>query len=325
MDLPTIDQADSVIGLTRTAFARTGGLDELQESLVDDLGFLIAGETFTGGSVLDSKAITQTTLDERERAMRLCVVLEMMEHPLDPEVAVSVQEFFAGLGIEDRLLEDARFLADRHFETLAADLDRHGWYREQTIEGRHHGKLIELLRSRLAERGVVADPALARRWRALGECPDGSWGRGVYDFYLQHGFPFPGERHGIYELGARHDWVHVLTDYGTDGEGELDVFAFIAATMPGEAGLSLLAVTLGIFQNDALKKVRGKVIRNAKADTIDSDAAVDRWAVAFWRGRQCNTDIMADVDLFAMAETPVDDARRIFNIVPTEDLPQFGG
>ena len=47
------------------------------------------------------------------------------------------------------------------------------------------------------------------------------------------GFPFPGEPGGIYEVGALHDWVHVLTDYNTSPEGEIDVFAFIAATMSG--------------------------------------------------------------------------------------------
>ena len=47
------------------------------------------------------------------------------------------------------------------------------------------------------------------------------------------GFPFPGERFGIYELGARHDWVHVLAATRPP-EGELDVFAFIAASMTDE-------------------------------------------------------------------------------------------
>ena len=66
------------------------------------------------------------------------------------------------------------------------------------------GRLLELARSKLAYSGVAADPEIAHRWEALRDLPAGSWGRGVADFYERHGFPFPGEEHGIYEIGARH-------------------------------------------------------------------------------------------------------------------------
>ena len=321
MQLPDPERSNTVLALARAAFAPTGGLGELQERLIEDLGHLIRGSQFDGVPELTSEEVAATSSEDRTSAMHLAVVLEMMETRLRPEVAESVSAFFAELGVTSRLLDDARLLADRHFSALAADLSRHSWYHTATVEGRRNGQLVELMGSRLAELGVLPDPLVARRWRALEQCPPGSWGRGVYDFYISHGFPFPGERHGIYEVGARHDWVHVLTDYGSDAEGELAVFAFIAATMPGESGLALLAVTLGIFQNDALKKVRGKTIRNAKFDTLSTDGAVDRWAVAFWRGTQCNTDIMGEVDLFAMKDVSIEDARRKFNVIATEDLP----
>ena len=108
----------------------------------------------------------------------------------------------------------------------------------------------------------------------------GSWGTAVADFYDRHGFPFPGERYGIYELGARHDWVHVLAGYETTPEGELDVFAFIAASMTDERGLVLLAITLGLFQNGSIQHVAGKRIGNARADTLTDDGAVERFTEA---------------------------------------------
>lgn len=296
----------------------------MQERLVDDLGRLIAGDAYDGAVALDADGIAATTADERVSATHVAVVLEMMEHPLRPEVAATVGRFFNDLGSSERLLDDARLLAGHHLTALAADLSRHNWYQAATTEGRRQGRLFELLGSRLAELGIAPSGEVAKRWRALGECPDGSWGRGVYDFYIAHHFPFPGEMRGIYEIGARHDWMHVLCDYGTDAEGELDVFAFIAATMPGSSGLALLSITLGVFQNGSLRRVRGKVIRNAAEDTLDSNAVVDRWALAFWRGTQCTTDVMADVDLFAMADTPLDEARRQFNIVPPERMPSLG-
>lgn len=324
MDLPEPEHLDAVFGLVRRAFASTGGLDDGQARLVDDLRALIAPGSDAGARVFDDAAVAATTAEERTSAMHLAVVLEMMQHPLRPEVARAVAAFFVGVGTPHRLLDDARLLAGHHLTALAADLSRHNWYQTATVQGRRQGRLFELLGSRLAELGVAPDLEVARRWRALESCPAGSWGRGVYDFYVEHHFPFPGEMHGIYEVGARHDWVHVLTDYGTDAEGELDVFAFIAATMPGASGLALLSITLGVFQNGGLRRVRGKKIRNAGVDALSSPEAIDRWALAFWRGTQCTTDVMADVDLFALATEPLDNVRRQFNVVPPEAMPRLG-
>ena len=60
-----------------------------------------------------------------------------------------------------------------------------------------HGDLFELIRSKLAYQGLAPDTHIAQKWRAWRDCPEGSWGRGVADFYEAHHFPFPGERHGI--------------------------------------------------------------------------------------------------------------------------------
>ena len=98
----------------------------------------------------------------------------------------------------------------------------------RTLGGAHPVQArVHRRRRRPRDRGEVA--FLARLSR-------GSWGKAVADFYDRHGFPFPGERFGIYELGARHDWVHVLAGYETTPEGELDVFAFIAVVDERRAG-----------------------------------------------------------------------------------------
>ncbi|MFM7224943.1 MAG: hypothetical protein ACKO1Y_05855, partial [Actinomycetota bacterium] len=178
------------------------------------------------------------------------------------------------------------------------------------------GRLVDLAGSKLAYTGLVADEAIARKWRSLADRPAGSWGRELAEFYRRHEFPFPGERHGIYEIGARHDFVHVLTDYDATPEGELDVFAFIAAAMPDARGLSLLAVTLGIFQNGAIRRVMGKRVRMARTDTLQDAGASLRWADAFRRGRLSGTDVMGGVDHFALAPLPLDEVRARLNVVP---------
>ena len=54
---------------------------------------------------------------------------------------------------------------------------------------------------------------------------DGSLGRRVTEFYRARGFAYPGRPGSAPPLLCQHDWVHVLADYGTTVESELEVFA----------------------------------------------------------------------------------------------------
>lgn len=248
--------------------------------------------------------------------MYIIVVLELMEHPLRPEVADSVDHFAKRMKMPMNLVEDARRMATDHLAAMYLDLQRHSWYAHETVLESMRGRFHELARSKLAYIGIVDDKQIARKWEALLKCPDGSWGRAVAKFYDDHGFPFPGEKHGIYELGARHDWIHVLAGYETDAEGELDVFAFIAAAMGDSRGLVLLGITLGLFQNGSIRHVEMKLITNAREDSLSDPGAIDRWAHAFERGSRCNTDVMGTVDLFAHKDMPLEEARTLFGVEP---------
>jgi hypothetical protein len=215
---------------------------------------------------------------------------------------------------------------------LHADLLRNSWYTEQTLEGLFSGRLGELMRSKLAYYSVTTEPALAAKWSSLRSCPEGSWGHEVARFYDLHGFPFPGEPGGIYEVGALHDWVHVLTDYGTTPEGEIDVFAFIAATMSDQRGFIQFVFTLALFQNASVDTVGGKHIPIARADTLGEPGAVDRLADAFWRASRCTADVMGGVDHFALADVPLVELRERWQIPPKGvpgpgafDLPRSNG
>jgi hypothetical protein len=302
--------------MVKAAFAPAGGFDELQEAVLDGIASSLYGLDLAAVPVADDAARSRATEEERLHAVHLMVVLEFIEHPLRKDEARPVEDFAHGLGVSHRLLRDARSLAKGHFAWTYLDLQRHSWYEEETIKESVRGRWSELVRSKLAYTGVVEDPIIAHKWRSLRNCPAGSWGKAVADFYDRHEFPFPGERFGIYELGARHDWIHVLAGYETDPEGELDVFAFIAASMRDERGLVLLAITLGLFQNGSIHHVAGKNIKIARADTLTDDGAVARWVEAFRRGRLATTDVMGSVRLFEHKNDPLEEARERFGVVP---------
>ncbi len=187
--------------------------------------------------------------EDRRVLAHLVVALELMVHPLPRELESHVEQYLGAIGVEAPYVSITRDTAREHLRRLHADLIRNSWYTEQTIEGIFHGHLGELVRSKLSYYAIGDDEHIARRWRALEDCPEGSWGHGVAEFYRVHEFPYPGEHHGIYEVGALHDWVHVLADYATDAEGEIDVFAFIAATMDDPRGFVQFIFTLALFQN----------------------------------------------------------------------------
>jgi len=244
------------------------------------------------------------------------VTLEFVLHPEPRETSIRVEEYAEALGVDAPMVHAARRFADDQAALMYLDIQRNALYTEEAVHGVLHGRLYELIRSKLAYQGIQPDRSIAAKWHALDECAEGSWGRGVADFYHRHKFPYPGERHGISELGAQHDFVHVLADYEADPEGEIDVFAFIAAAMPDPRGFTQFAMTLALFQNGAIRHVAGKKVVIARTDTLDDPGAVQRWADAVRRGTACRVDVMAGVDHFALAHRNLDELRAEFAIPP---------
>ncbi len=316
MLLPSDSDARLVLGIVQAAFAPAGGFDELQRHLVEGIATSLYGLDLADVPPATAEQVAAASHPERLHAVHLMVVLEFVEHPLSERVELPIEQYAHGLGVSSTLFRDARSLAHGHFAWMYLDLQRHSWYGEETIKESLRGRRHELICSKLAYAGVAADRVIADKWRTLRDCPEGSWGKEVADLYDRHGFPFPGERFGIYELGARHDWVHVLAGYETTPDGELDVFAFIAASMTDECGLVLLAITLGLFQNGSIRHVSGKRIRNARSDTLTDDGAVERFTEALLRGNLCTTDVMGSVDMFAHKDEPINEVRARFGVTP---------
>ena len=256
------------------------------------------------------------TADEAHQIVQDAICLELLLHPLPRSVEHNVERFAAALGVDNHLIDATRDMAHGHLALMQADIERNSWYTAQTVKGILHGHLWELARSKVAYLGAPEDRAIARRWESLRDHAPGTLGRSVADFYEAHHFPFPGERHGIYELGAHHDFVHVLADYTTTPEGEIDVFAFIAATMGDPRGFTLFAFTLGLFQNATITRVSGKKVAIARADTLADPGAVDRYADALRRATCCSVDVMGGIDHFALADRPLDQLRAELHIVP---------
>ena len=308
-------EARALLGAVHGALDSGAGLTPLEASLLEAIGERVLHVDSRGLVPLSATdaAAALTDVDLRRRAVELMVALELTRHPLPPELERSVAAYAAALGVDEPMVHAAREYAERHIAHLYADLQRFTWYTEEVEHSMLHGGFLRIVRSKLAYQGVAADPKIAQKWQALRRCPSGSWGRAVADFYARHHFPFPGEKHGITELGAHHDWVHVLAGYDITPEDELDVFAFIAACSEDPHAFTLLVTTLALFQNGAITHVAGKRVAIACQDALEAPGAAARFADAIARGAACTVDALA-LDHFAFRDEPLDELRRRFEI-----------
>jgi hypothetical protein len=317
-DIPEDKLVSAIGAIVGALSAAPGGLDDLQSEMLD----AIVEHVFC--SPIDARQIDPVGPEELAEAIVLpyprLVIVHMMitlafaRHPESPEVARAIARYARALDVDEPMVAAARHYADEHAALLYSDIERNSEFTEQTLHRMLHGHLWRVIRNKLAYTGIAADEAIATRWEELDACAPGTWGRGVADFYRAHEFPYPGKRHGISEIGARHDWVHVLAEYPPTPEGEIDVFAFIAASMPDPKGFTQFVMTLGLFQNGTIHHVAGKRVKNAREDTLADPGAVSRWADALRRGATCRVDIM-NVDHFAHKDEPLDELRDRFGVV----------
>ena len=163
------------------------------------------------------------------------------------------------------------------------------------------------------------DPELAGRWAALEHCPPGSLGRSVWEFYRGRGFNFPGTPNSVPPRLAQHDFVHVLADYGTTVESEIEVFALIARADEEPRSFSLLVAVLALFEGGYLEKGLGAF--RADPDHLSADPpemgirlgnAIDRGGEVAWTFHEQGGIDLLGVDWFARADDDLRSVRHDF-------------
>ena len=344
LDPPQRDEVEFIARGVLTAVAPADGLTRMQ-----CLCFRALSDAMTG-ITLDLAEIEPVTAEEfaeglarrdeafRVRMVQMMVLVALLLRHLPSEVADRLQAFADELSVGDDcrdLLSACRHLAAGSLGLAMADFERNGYERmrfEQQGDGGEHTA---------AEFWAEAphDPELAARWQALEHCPDGSLGRRMWEFYRARGFAFPGTPGSAPPALAQHDWVHVLADYGTTVESELEVFGLISRASDDPRAFSLLVQVLGLFEAGYLQAGMGLFQMDLGHVSAHEDQmaarlgdALKRGAWAAWQHNDANgTDTGIDflaVDWFAHADQSLDDVRETFFLVgPAEksDLARDAG
>ena len=254
----------------------------------------------------------------RRRMVHMMVLSALVLRPVPAEVAESVAKYSRELGIDEKLLGTVEQLSAAHAALAAIDFERNGYTADWSDE-RSAALHADVGGWDLVEH----DPELAGRWHALADLPEDSLGHHLHRFYRARGFAVPGAPGSAPPLLAQHDWVHVLADYGTTVEAELEVFAFIARANDDPRGFALLAMVVSLFETGYL--AHGAGLFDAFPGQLSQQGMTQRIGDAMRRGalsRGLDGDPSVDfmlVDWFAAAALPLDEARRRFGIVDKSD------
>jgi hypothetical protein len=211
--------------------------------------------------------------------------------------------------VDHRFVRVARRYAQGAFGLAWLDLHRSGfaehWERARTDQLRTTVTLEHQLAA------GVEDRELAECWMGFADLAPGTLGRGVWDMYRTRGFGLPGSVGGASAYLAQHDFVHVLADYGTNLDGELEVFALIGRADPDPKGFAWLATLIGLFETGYVADA-GFFTGDLQERHLETGAMHVRIADALRRGRDLCDRLDVDlfeVDFHELAARPLPEAR----------------
>ena len=322
-DLTPPDRAtvDALAAGIVTALGGPNALSPLQRVLVHSLfrsmtGFDVSIESPSFSPAQLAAVLARRNETFRVRILQVAILCALVVRPLPSDTVARLDALAASLSVGDGMLAVARDFAIGSLGLASVDFERNGYTSEWGAEQR--GALHTS--SDLGEAWEVTpdDPALAARWAGLEDLPPDTLGRQITEFYRLRGFEYPGRPGSAPPLLAQHDWVHILADYGTRVESELEVFGFIARANDDPRGFSLLAMVVSLFETGYL--ATGAGLFEAFPGQLSRDGVATRLADAMRRGAlvEGSVDFMS-VDWFALADVSVAELRTRFGIVPKSD------
>jgi hypothetical protein len=255
----------------------------------------------------------------RNRMLHFCMLCALVLNPLPEEVVARVERYGEELGVTHDMLRVARNFARGSLGLALFDFQRSGYTSSWSAEHSQALHTSQALEDAWA--ACVNDESLAARWDALAELPEGTLGRAVAQFYEARGFVCPGRPGSAPPLLAQHDWVHVLCDYGSTVESELEVFGFIARCNDDPQGFSLLAMVISLFETGYLASGAG--LFEYDRGHLSHEGMAVRLADAMRRGAltaaHAGGPDLLRIDWFELADLPLEEARANFGVVPKSD------
>jgi hypothetical protein len=235
------------------------------------------------------------------------IVMCMADGEIAREEAAQLTAFAAALGIDDASTANIERIARGQLRRARLDIIRRQWalrklraVAEEEGVGVYFKAILGMLRLR-------EDPETIARYRAFEQYPEGSLGRGYYDYMIRNGFSFPGEKGAPPEVMLFHDLTHVLSGYGTTPEEEILAATFSAGYSTHEVH-NWLVFVLSQFQLGL------QTAPNVEPETMKLDPR--RLLVAYRRGASMRFDLNDAWDPWPHLARPLDAVREELGILP---------
>ena len=262
-----------------------------------------------------------TELNKRSELIDLMLVVEMLCPKIPVKATTLIDIWAKHLGVKTEGVLLARDLAYSLLSKAQEDFYRNNYFYTldklipnfHALEERYGIKAIMLT--------VESSPTITARYEALGLLDDGTLGRCLWEFYKQRKFLFPGEIGSVNESVAHHDWIHVLADYDNDGIGEIEVSAFSTMTTDSPSAVVGFLGVLSIYQGGLLKTILQGPPH--PGHELEGDIPINRIADALRRGKECNIDLIHEVEFFDYADRSVEELRKLWNIQPKNTLTKL--
>jgi hypothetical protein len=315
-----------------TAVSPDSGITDVQADLLEAIAAALTGISVDYRSLEPlgpeelADVLAGRDLGYRHRIVQHMVLGELVLRPIPVVVAHRVATYAEVLGVTDDFVRVARRYAQGAYGLAWMDLQRNGF-----VEHVRDANGEELPREAATKADPFlparADPQLEARWAAFADLPGESLGRCVWEMYDARGFGLPGSPGGAPPYLAQHDFVHVLSDYGTNLKGELEVFAFIGRADPDPKGFAWLATLIGLFETGYISSA-GFFDRDVRERNIRAPGMHQRIADAIRRGKVvCDSyglDLF-EVDYHGLAARPVGEIRELLRVPPKSSSAIEGG
>ena len=297
----TPDQARAILKAMFTIAAVGPLTDADRASIVAAARYIfrldINASTMTAPAAADLQSLAADPALANE-AVSFATVMAFVDGTLDNKKLTAVLELAARLGVREDFVDDVAELAQGHLHDATAHMIRANM---ESILGRPWPD-DDMMPWFMPYRDQP-DPALAARFRALGDLPATTFGHAFATFYTANKYAFPGEPTALnFAFATPHDSSHVLAGYATTPRGELLVSTFTAAmhrkrAMAGHVLPVILSWHLGIALNDVAGAAKG---------ALDPKEFWHAWS----RGEAVTVDLFGpSFDFWAATGEPIDALR----------------
>ncbi len=245
----------------------------------------------------------------RQQLVQGLIVMSLIDGKTSARETTLVEQFAQALEVSAPEVHNLRHVLNGEILQLRLDLVRRMWLRPKVKEIWSREGIRGLVKFVRGMMGRYENAALAARYQALEHYPAGSLGRAYWEYCRDNGFPLPGERGGAPEQILFHDCAHILSGYGTDPEGEVQIACFSAGFQRREPWLFVFFVLLQFHVG-----IRMTPITAARTGFFNPEKAL----IALRRGAAMNIDLNNGWDYWPALGEQVTELRRRYNILPIE-------